>query len=814
MSRSTNACLETISAAVGHALSSQEIMDIASEVEQRITDRVNAGDSRFAAAAAAGKKLAGEELLAAIVERRAAAINVRIRAGLDARGAAGQEMNAIRSVLSGARGIFSGAAASIDAMSHALRDRMHGGLILDFRRAGILKALLWRDKAFERDVAVELWAVRDPTSARATNNAHAVSAAQIINKYMETVRGWQNEAGAWIGKLENYIVRQSHDMWKIRGDGTGAAFDAWRSFIEPRLDASTFEGRADRTAFLRNVWDSLASGLHETSGGDALAGFSGPGNLAKRVSQERLLHFKSADAWFDYNEKFGKGGVVDAALHAIEKGTRDVALMRQLGTNPEAMMQGWIDRMQKSARLRNDFTTRDSLTGSMPKNVLAVLTGEASIPRNYTLAKIGSTVRTMQSLAKLGGVVLSSIPDLAINALMLRHNGIPLFEAYARQMHGLLPAGEARQEVAEALGVGLDHMLGTVMHRFQAEDGAIGKLSAAARQFYNLSGLTYWTDSLKTSAGLMLSNNLARRSATAFDALPARMRASLIRYGIEADDWTKLAAEVRQAADGNHYIIPAEMADRGLSDRVQAYISDQVREGMTEASAADRAITTWGTQRGTRAGEAVRLVMQFKQFAVTYLDRTIGREVLRYGENAGSGTQTWGQLARGVDVGGIAHLIVATTALGYLSMTLKELAKGRMPRDPMSPGAYKEVLLAAMVQGGGLGIYGDFLFGEANRMGGGILATAGGPAMGTLEDFHRVLMSVIHHQGHPVAEGIQTVKNNAPFINLFYSRMVLDHLILFRMQEWANPGYLRRYEQNVKSQNHQTFWLRPSAFVQ
>ena len=35
--------------------------------------------------------------------------------------------------------------------------------------------------------------------------------------------------------------------------------------------------------------------------------------------------------------------------------------------------------------------------------------------------------------------------------------------------------------------------------------------------------------------------------------------------------------------------------------------------------------------------------------------------------------------------------------------------------------------LAAFAQGGGLGIYGDFLFGETSRMGAGLVSTVGGP---------------------------------------------------------------------------------------
>lgn len=798
---STKDCIQTISRAVGRKLSDQEIMDISGEVEARITKKVNAGQSRFTAAAAAGRELAGEELLAALIQKRSAAINIRVRQAVDLRILPGKEAEGLRAILTGAHGIFEGAAASIDAMRHGLRDSRVGGMMADLKRDGLVAALTRRDKAFDRDVAVELWALRDPASARPTNNPQAYATAQILNKYQEALRGDLNAAGAWIGKQENYVVRQSHDMLKVRGKGDTAAFDAWRAAIEPKLDARTFEGRPDRTKFLSDVWEALSSGVHETSSSEVLAGFNGPGSLAKRVSQERLLHFKSADAWFDYNEQFGKGGVIDAVHSAIESGTRDLALMRMFGTNPEAMYQAVRDQAIAAARDRRDFKMVDRLKSQTNDKIMAVLTGQADIPAQTTLAKIGSTVRVIESMTKLGGVVLSSVPDLAVNAAMLRHNGVPLFEAYARQMHGLLPMGPERREIADMLGVGIDHMLGNVMHRFQAEDGALGKMSAAARTFYKLTGLTYWTDSLKASGGLMLSSNLAEHATTAFGSLNPRWQATLRRYGIDEADWAKLAAEKQIAADGRNYVLPAHFQDRALAEKITTYITDQVRVGMTEPTAGNRVTATGGTQRGTPAGEAARLMMQFKQYTITYLDRTVGRELR---DNAAGGL-------RGMDVGGIAHLIVATTALGYLSMTLKEIAKGRTPRSPETGGDYAKLLGAALVQGGGLGIYGDFLFGENNRMGGGLAATVAGPTAGTLTDWHRVWTSTLHQDGHPLAEAFGAVKNSTPFLNLFYTRVVLDHLVLFRMQEWANPGYLRRYEQRVKKENKQTFWLSPSA---
>jgi hypothetical protein len=42
------------------------------------------------------------------------------------------------------------------------------------------------------------------------------------------------------------------------------------------------------------------------------------------------------------------------------------------------------------------------------------------------------------------------------------------------------------------------------------------------------------------------------------------------------------------------------------------------------------------------------------------------------------------------------------------------------------------------------------------------------------------------------ANSLRVALNHTPFINLFYTRMALDYLVLYRMQEAVNPGYLRR----------------------
>jgi hypothetical protein len=841
MARAFADCIAEIVTAGRGQIDEAEAEEILTKVFDRASRQERRGTPRAQALQSASRTIADEERMAALVAKRSTLINKAARAALDERVIRGQGQRSVRALLTGFEGRGRMLGRSIDAESHANVSRLMGGAVAELRKAGLLGVAKRRDEPLERDVARELFRLNDPEAGAPTGNRFAEQIATIMHRWQEVGRKGLNDAGAFIGKLDHYITRQSHDMEKIRLAG----YQAWRDHIEPRLDEKTFEGVADRDAFLKNVYDALSSGVHDTARGANWLDFKGPGNLAKQLSHERKLHFKDADSWFDYNKQYGRGNVIDSIFKGLEHAGRNTALMRHLGTNPQAMLHSWIDDLAGLAKKEGNSAEADKLMRQRDyttQQLLDIITGASANPVNMRLANYAHAWRAWQSMSKLGQVVASSIPDIAVNASTLRWNGVPLLEAYTQT--ALAPllgrrAGAVRgspeiREIADLLGVGFGGMLGQISARIHAED-FVGHAGKMLELFHRVNLLSYWTDSMKTSVGLMLSHNLARNSRRGFDALPERLRITLQRYGIEAAEWDAIRQVQKRAADGRDYILPGEIANlsddavkrlaknpdspgelgqikRDLQDKYGTYIIDQTREGMTEPTAADRRTATWGTRPGTALGEAVRLFMQFKQFPLTFMRRSVGRELLRRGDPEASGLARFNS----PDVMGAAYLIAGTTILGYVAMTAKELAKGRNPRWPEDTAGKTKLVMAAMVQGGGLGIYGDFLFGEASRFGHGIVGSAAGPTAGTFEDAVNLFQSLRDGSNTKTraeiaaSEGLQIAKSNTPFINLFYTRMALDYFVLHRLQEAVNPGYLRRYEQRVKRENDQTFWLRPT----
>ena len=823
-------CIDAIKKAAGRDLTDDEALDLYEAVEAKVRASMRAGMSRADAARKAGTELSAEARLAIAIEKRAAVINVLAYEQLQSRRVEGREADSVRALLDGfvgrrgRPGNFRNAGLSIDAMGIAAVDRARGAVIADLENSGLLKAVTQRHPLFERDIFREMWRLERPEGGIATNHKHAEQVAEILHRHMELARLEQNKAGAWIGKLDHYIGPQSHDRFKVRGSGGDDGFRAWRDVIEPLLHERTFDGMesaGERLSWLRGVWSALSTGKHEAPGNadDWLSGFKGFANIAKKVSEHRKLHFASADAWLEYNAQFGNGNMFDAVMRGIERGQRNASVMRVMGTNPHAMLNRLVGDWTEQAKQRGDTAQTDRLMAERGHydRLLDRAMWKSIGAENANVATIGQTWRNIQ-VFKLGAAVIASISDTVSIAATARHNGIPALHAFSQAWTDLLPTGPERKNAAYQIGVGIEFANNALVNRFMAGDSPDGKIAGAAQTFIKLSGLTRWTDEMKESAGMLFAHNLARSAGMDFAALPGRFQTTLRRYGIEASEWDVIRQSVQKAADGKQYILPSSILDmpdavfagRGITpdrakaelhDKISTYIIDQTREAMSEPTAGLRDLFTGGSsQPGSATGEGARSFWQFKSFPATFMVRSLMREIFR----------------DGVDKSGLAGLIVGMTIMGYMANTFLDIAYGRKPRAPDDVEGYGKVMLAAMAKGGGLGLYGDFLFGEAAKSGPGPALAMMGPTVSSVNTLGKMWGSAREgDMGKLAADAVDFSKTLPPvaFANLWWARATMDYLVFWQLQEAINPGWARRFERRIERERDQTFFFSPAEAV-
>lgn len=478
------------------------------------------------------------------------------------------------------------------------------------------------------------------------------------------------------------------------------------------------------------------------------------------------------------------------------------------------------------------------------------MTGWAATPTSaehwYQDATVHNNVRSSIAMAKLGGAVVTAFPsDTASAAAASMFRGWGFWNGIFSHLDGVVKAlsDNEQREFMYLLGESFDGLSGHISAGILGDDIAAGAPSRWAETFFRLSGLTGWTDAARGSAVRTIAAQLGFHHGTSFDKLPDRFRHVLEMHDIRDGEWaainkglpTEIAGrkylaattvenlddaaitplvqdeldalrekinpdqyttqEARDKAEAKYQAKAAEIISEGrsnLRNKLQGYISDETSYSIIEGDAFSRRISTGSYRPGTLAGEAMRYVMQFKGFPIAYTNRVLGRALI-----GGEGKTKWDRAMKNSPH--LSAVIAGMTVAGYMSLAVKDFLRGYWPpRDPFSGDTpyektknASEVLIASMVAGGGLGIYGDFLFSRYNRFGHDPLVALSGPGVGLASDAVKIGMS-IRDMDPQATQMLNFALDTTPYVNLFYLRPVLDVLLINDLREQVNPGYLQR----------------------
>lgn len=812
-------CLKIADEANKGRLSDDELDEILTELnaEKKARQAAGALDQIESAIFERGLLIAKEAEIAKKIEKRNRYMNILKEQKLMALAERADEMTGdpslgLEAALVGVNAPFEGATRSVDSITGALVNSYAGGMIADLKKAGLLTKFNNMKGDFERQVANVLGDLNLKTPVGvAEASADAKAMGKILFKYQRAALQRENQAGSYIRLKEGRVVRASHDQRRLVKVGP----DEWKNYIRGKLDYEKMDIAPERIeGFLDSAYEAITTGIRKEGDRTEISlAFKGPGNLAKKESAAGVFTFKSANDWYDYDQKFGKASLRESFMQDIQSASRATALMEVLGTNPEAMVERVQKRLMEKYRgdpkkLKRIKREAAAITFD---GALAEVTGDVNIGSHTPLARYLHFYRSIQTMAKLGGAWISALSDIAFIASNRIYQGRSLLDAWGDGFTAVFKGmnkGEMR-DFADRLGVGIEGQLGDFMSRFNAADDVPGQTAKMMSLFFKLNLLQPWTESNKRGVTLMIANDLGREASKSYAKLPDDLRRILGTYGIDQKGWEAARKGAKKGPDGRMYLVPGEIPDVKMRENMFALLISEADNSVPSPGARERAIIRRGYRPGTFAGEGIRFLTQFKSFGVTALTKSVGRHMYGYGAKS-----MREQLQRGVGANmGIVNSIVGTTVLGYYVMQLKEVAKGREMRPPTP-----ETFIAAAMQGGGLGIYGDFLFGEANRYGGGTLQTIAGPGIGTASE----VIDLLQRTRGVVAGGdedlrgdaIRLLKGNTPFANLFYTQQAMNYLVWYQLQETVNPGYLRRMERRIERENNQTYWMPPTSIIQ
>ena len=869
----TRACHAAVRMATGDVLTDDEIDGMLERMADRAwrlrEDAPNL--SRGKAYTTAADQLTREAVEAALRDKRieiasAAAKTLRERES-DALMTGGlTPSQALDSLTVGSERQAPGASASTDAEGRAREMSLWGQVQIGLgKMAGLGDRLanFWGvgERSFDRLVAREMARLNGAGDVEPTGDEGALHAARVFVSALREARKMQNGVGAWIDELPGYIARQTHYAEKIAGgywreiaevsrqakdrglklDWNQAkataetrAFGAWRDFIMPKLDPRTFQGLApdmfdmeaakglQGAGVLKNAEDlhelmlhriflDILTGRHEEMTGASDAGdFRPPPSRARQVSEGRTLHFKSPDDWVDYNEQYGRSSLYSSIMSQLSRAGRNTALMRRWGPSPDAGFEAEKDRLVALARKQpGGAAIVKTLDNWKLRNGFDQVNGSSEAPQNVRLANSMRTVRQWENMTKLGGIILSKTTDLVLSGGTMARAGAGFLSGYRGWFDGILHlGGEEAKHAADLMDVGARAFSNHLTSQFLTRDGALGWTGWGTQIMYRINGFEFMNEGVRHGVAQGLARHYGAEAANGWDGLRVGTRETFERFGITPAEWEQARAGQMQAADGKTYWGMDKVEDPAVAWKFRAMIHDLLDNSTGEARARERRAGSRGTRPGTALGEFMRSFLQFKGF----VNSVVGRHLV-------PASRGYAGMA---PVATLAHLIVGSALAGYVSMNAKQLAGGQLPRGPIGAdlGETEKIWAASLAQGGGLGIYGDFLFGEQNRNGGDFSwSQLGGPLLSDSEQVAKVVQQAIaggevnETTGRSPLPGelVRLGSRNLPLVNLWYTRMALDYLVLWRLQEAVSPGYLARYQSRVENQEGRHFLLAPTS---
>ena len=665
----------------------------------------------------------------------------------------------------------------------------------------------------------------------------AKKGAEAFHKVAEEARKVFNANGGDVGRLDDWGMPQHHSQERVAMAGK----DAWVNAILPMLDRSRYvdsfgapRSEAEIRAFLGKAWDTIATnGIANLEPGKSM----GSGKKANQHAESRQIHFKDADSVVAYWDQFGERTAVEILLGHVDTMARDIAFIEHFGPNPNVTYQTLRDQALLDIA-KGMIATGGDAKGVVPKaeaeavkldTLYDYAVGRMKPTYSRNLRATADGIANLNVAGKLGGSMIASLfGDKPMMEAVSHMNDLPMIQRWRTELSLFNPANATDRRLLERQGLMLDSVR-SGLQRFYEGLGQSGTTGRIANAVMRITGMQAVNDIRKGAFGLSLMSAIGNelQGGRQWNELPRSDVRTLRNYGISKVEWNIWKLATLDTTAGVSHVLTPESIGRITDAQLKAANIIGQADGVPAADAARRsavvkllgaintesefAIVTPGwkeraafygdLQRGTVKGEIFRSMLQFKAFPWAFLQRSMDAYANMDGPVSKAGMTAW--------------LIGTTTLAGAMIMQTREVLAGKDPLSMMDKNWYK-FWGKAFLQGGALGIFGDFLYGaNQTRQGSGILETVSGPTLGPLlelglvQPMNAAAKRLEGKDTHLGAQTISDLKGFVPGNNIWYLKAATEHLVWQRVMEALSPGYLATIRAKTAKDANQEWWWKP-----
>ena len=643
-----------------------------------------------------------------------------------------------------------------------------------------------------------------------TSDAQAKILAKQIGLMFDDIHTVATKYGMTWNKLNNFFP-QTHVGYKVGQTPK----NTWVDEIFPALDkertGKLLDLDPDDAGFdellktqLARIYDNIVLGDTKS----AFANIDESFKLRLKNAHSRVLFFKDADSWLNYNKKYGKD-VLHLLDDYMDHASMEISMLRVFGPNPVRNAK----RLEKFAR---DFDNIGGVTSSESAKfgrMFDHLSGSEFAIKGQKSASRMSELRALLVTAQLGSAYIMTLADLSYGALTRMLSGMPASKTVNGYVKFMANSKKTKAMAREARVVA--HEIGEELKnssRFSGEKFQSGYMSWAANKLMKVSLLAPGTAASRTAFKYEFQFHLRDLVQKPWEQLDSNAMYMYKRYGITKADHEAMAKQKLYTSryDNNvKYLRIGDVEDEVLRHKYYNYMFAETEAAVPTVMARSRAFMMQGTRPGTGVGEVARSFWLFKNFPMTIM----------YTQLARTANVMLTHPSHAARVGYPVGLLTFTSFMGVLLYQIKNLIKGEDPA-PMNT----STLTKGMMYGGGLGFFADVFLQDTSQYGRSFVGGVAGPVYGLFDDLAKLGLK-------QVQDGLYRNKNSldklpadilnfaqkyTPYNNLWYTRAATNSLIFDNLKKNIDPKYnekKRRREQRLYKE-HRGIYLKEGFNLQ
>ena len=763
----------------------------------------------------------------------------------------GKEFRAIQSFFDSPKGVLaSGMDVNVRGYTGFFLGEWETTFLGELQRTKLLELVETATPEFDLEVKKAKWNLVEGSKIYKNLSQEAEQVAQIHWDLTKKMLNDQREQGIALGNYKNYVHPQVPDAAKFLAAGADkeSRVVAFYNFLKGvRFDKEAFFGPknvgdvAKELTVVRDYLQSIFKGevgdgaaIPSKDIGDVIYAVPEGADLQKSLEAGRRLRFLDPESQHAFDTKWGEGNLYENTLKMIAGKAKTLSLVKMFGSRPKEGFFKIVDQLYNKLQTSNPQEAAKLKSGGAytkeVRNLIENALGTDSIPVNRRIAKATEFASNVVDAAKLGSVGFSSIPAFGLGASVIRdRTGRSLLGATFEMMTGALNklSPEARQASLRRMGL-VSQTLANELARVSSEGFVENSLRRLNKFQSTVTMLNMINNSVKGTVGQVISMDVADALSGSIEKMEPRLKATLMRAGFEMEDIGLLKGALEDV-EGVKMLTKAGIAELegtpGVAERARAkgmtekaYITDlQANYVSMLKVGADLASSTGGPleaisflfghgglQAGTMPGSLARLRSKYSSF-LGAVWRQVNQsgfsspdlKLLEAGELRSKGFQAWAPFAT----------VVLLTQLGFIANATKDMLNGKNPKRPDDPEAWRD----ALIQGGGGGIYAQYLLTEFDKYGKGKgTATAAlGPVLGEAAPMFDTVKALIiggedeKLTGAKARQVTRFVRGNLPLQNLIGWKHFVDYMHYDIIDEYLDPGSSYR-RQNFQREDAQT----------